>query len=406
MNRYLWLTIVLACSSGSCRSSHPNADPNTNAFKVIDILGHQNAAGDPGYEHADAARPFVFPEDHGPHSNFRNEWWYFTGNLETAGELKRQRHFGYQLTVFRTALAPRDAGVTASGTKPRTSGWATQQLYMAHLALSDLDGSHFYAFDRFDRGAAGLAGALASPFHVWVGDWDIASLDKNDAHAGTFSALKLHAERDGILIDLELEPGKGVVAQGDRGLSQKGPFDRVANNASYYYSMPRMPTRGTLRIARNSPLFEVHGASWMDREWSTSALEKNVSGWDWFALHLSNGFDLMLYRLRRADNTSSPFSEAALIDPQGRSERIRANQFELEVTAHWSSPRDGTVYPSGWKIKIPKQNLELNVSPSLANQELNLAVRYWEGAVHLEGAVRGTAVTGTGYVELTGYQKL
>src|SRR5688500_2291837 len=71
-----------------------------------------------GFERALAPRALSFPEDHGPHPDFRTEWWYYTGNLKTPAG----RHLGFQLTFFRVALAP--------AAEPRASAWASRQLYL------------------------------------------------------------------------------------------------------------------------------------------------------------------------------------------------------------------------------------------------------------------------------------
>ncbi len=182
-----------------------------------------------GYARATAIRPFVFPQDHGPHPDFRTEWWYFTGNLEDAAG----RHFGYQLTFFRVALAPQ--------MPERSSAWATRQIYMAHFALTDAAGNRFYNFERFSRAALGLAGAQTEPFRVWLEDWSVARTGEGE----TAFPLRLRAAAGEVGVDLRLQPGKPIVLQGDRGLSRKSGEE---GNASYYYSLTRMPTAGVLRI--------------------------------------------------------------------------------------------------------------------------------------------------------------
>jgi len=216
-----------------------------------------------GFTRALAPRPLSFPSDHGPHPDFGTEWWYYTGNLRTAAG----RHVGFQLTFFRIALAP--------GAVVRASAWATRQLYVAHFAVSDVAGGRFHAFSRGSREALGLAGASASPFRVWIEDWSAE---------GDGSSARLRASDGAVALDLELSAAKPVVAQGDRGLSRKGP---EPGNASFYYSFTRMPARGIVRLGRET--LEVSGEAWMDREWSTSALGSGVEGWDWFALQLDDG---------------------------------------------------------------------------------------------------------------------
>ncbi len=333
-----------------------------------------------GYARALEPRPFAFPRDHGAHEDFRSEWWYFTGVLTTAGG----RRFGYQYTLFRSALAPDMA--------PRRSDWATRQVYMAHFALTDVVGGAFHAYERFSRGAAGLAGVEMAPFRAWIDDWQIGGGDDPPP-------FQLRAGQGGTAIELELEAAKPVVLQGDRGLSQKGS---EPGNASYYYSYTRMPTRGTVTVGFKS--FEVQGSSWLDREWSTSALEEGQVGWDWFALQLSDGRDLMVYRLRRADGTTDRSSSGTLVAADGSGRRLGATDFGIEAVDTWTSPASGARYPSGWRLTLPELAIDLRVTPLLRGQELDLSFRYWEGAVEVRGTSASEPVTGQGYVELTGYE--
>ena len=324
----------------------------------------------------------MFPGDHGPHPEFRTEWWYATGHLES----EAGRRFGYQFTLFRSALAP--------GAIDSPSAWATKQAYMGHFAISDIDGSGFVARERFARGAAGLAGARAEPLKVWLEGWALDGSGSGDGFPFT-----LVAEDDSIAIDLVLSEGKGIVLNGDRGLSQKGP---EPGNASYYYSLPRMPTTGSVRVG--SEKFDVVGESWLDREWSTSLLGDSQVGWDWFSLQLDDGRELMVFRIRRADGSAAAESEGVLIHADARTTRLAwGTDIQVEELSSWKAP-DGTAeYPSRWIVRIPEEQLELEVEPFLEDQELRLAFRYWEGAVRVTGSGPTGAVAGRGYVELTGY---
>lgn len=326
---------------------------------------------DRGYARAIEPREFRFPADHGPHPEFRTEWWYYTGNLST----REGRRFGFQLTFFRSALAP--------SMPERSSAWAARQVYLAHFTVSDAEGGRFHSFERWSRGALGLAGARGEPFRVWLEDWSAAG----------DSAMRLRAAEDGVALDLALQPGKPPVLQGERGLSRKSA---ETGNASYYYSLTRMPAAGTVSVGGER--FTVSGLAWMDREWSTSSLGRDQVGWDWFALQLEDGRDLMLYRLRRADGSSDPLSKGTLVGPQGESRHLALKDFDLEVRGHWESPRSGARYPSRWRLRIPSAGLDLSLEPLLADQELDVSFRYWEGAVRVEGSARGR-----GYVEMTGY---
>jgi predicted secreted hydrolase len=260
---------------------------------------------------------------------------------------------------------------------------------MAHFALTDVAGKQFYAFERFSRGAAGLAGAMGQPFRVWLENWQV------DGQGADGTPMRLQARNGDLALDLTLAAGQGLVLQGDRGLSQKSA---EAGNASYYYSFPRMPSRGTITVGGQS--FEVQGDSWMDREWSTSALGANQVGWDWFALQLDDGRALMWYRLRLKDGGADPASSGLLIAADGSTRRLGRSDVTLETTSQWRSPATGITYPSAWRLHIPGERLDLVVTPLLADQELRLTTTYWEGAVDVSGSV-----TGRGYVELTGYDQ-
>jgi len=345
---------------------------------VAQALGE--AAGVEGYARALVPRPFVFPEDHGPHPAFRNEWWYFTGNLADAAG----RRFGYQLTFFRIALAPEQP--------VSHSRWRNNQLYMAHFALTDIDGRRFSAFERFGRGGPGMAGATNPPLRVWLDDWEATA----DDPAGF--PLRLRAADGDVSIDLELRPLKPVVLNGEAGLSRKSA---APGNASYYYSMPRLETRG--RVRSGSRESTVEGLSWLDREWSTSVLAADQQGWDWFSLHLDDGRDLMLYQLRRTDGTTDPASAGTLVDVDGTAYGLSAADMELRVLAHWTSPQTGVRYPLRWRLRLPEHDLDLTVEPVLDAQELDVVVRYWEGAVVARGANGDSSVQGRGYMELAGY---
>lgn len=346
----------------------------------IDLTDALNVKDADGYARAMQVRPFRFPEDHGPHSEFKTEWWYFTGNLADP----KGRPFGYELTIFGIGMAPQPI--------PSSSAWRSHRLYMAHFALTDVEGMAFHNHERFSRAALGLAGADPNTLHVWIEDWTLEPETKSGF------PLRLKAEEADVKIDLRLEAAKPPVLNGDRGLSQKSA---EPGNASYYYSMTRLPTAGTLRIGEKQ--FAVSGTSWLDREWSTSALGADQVGWDWFALQLSNNTEIMFYRLRRRDGSADPLSAGTFVNADATSQNLSLQDFQIEELGSWRSPKDGSRYPAGWRLKLPKQGLELDVQPLLADQELKVSVRYWEGAVSLRGTEHGKPITGRGYVELTGY---
>jgi predicted secreted hydrolase len=371
---------ALAVLTAACVGPH-DAGKKGAAVRSLTGIGLLGSADGAGFERALAPRPFEFPRDHGPHPRFRTEWWYYTGNLTGAGG----RRFGFELTFFRVALRPEPA----SG----TSQWRANQVWLAHFAVTDAAGRRFVAAQRLARGALGLAGATADPFRVWVEDWSVSG----QTHARDAS-FTLRAVDGDTGLALTLQARKPVVAQGENGLDAKGP---ERGNASYYYSMPRLVGSGTITIG-GVPL-EVQGSAWMDREWSTSALSAGVRGWEWFGLQLSDGRDLMFYRLRREDGTATRFSGGALIDATGTPQRLGAQAVQLTPEESWTSPQTGVKYPVSWKLSVPSEDLVLDVVPILPNQELDLTVRYWEGAVDVAGRGRSGALTGRGYLELAGY---
>ncbi len=337
-----------------------------------------------GFRRAEVVRPFVFPDDHGAHPGFRTEWWYFTGNLATDDDA--ERHFGFQLTFFRFALTP-DA-------VPGPSTWRSGQSWMAHFAVTDSAGGELYSAERFSRGALDLAGAIAGPFRVWLNDWEAVSSGES------FLPLQLRADAGDFAIALDLIGGKPMVFQGDAGLSQKSA---EPGNASYYYSYTRLPTAGEVRIGEST--FRVIGNAWMDREWSTSALGPGTEGWDWFALQFDDGSDLMYYRLRGEDGSTGPQSGGVIVAPDGSTAKLAADDVTLTVDRRWTSPRTGISYPVAWRLTAPAHELELSVTPRIDDQELNLSVVYWEGAVVAEGRRGGAPMRGTGYLELAGYTR-
>lgn len=330
---------------------------------------------------ADGPRTLVFPRDHGAHEDFQTEWWYFTGNLSTA----EGREFGFQLTFFRRGLLP------LAQQLPRKSTWATDQVYLAHFTLSDVKGRRFQYFERFQRGAGGLAGAQGEPgFRVWLDDWRVEQTAERKYH--------LAAGEGDLRLELDLADVKGPVFQGDRGYSQKGD---EPGNASYYVSLTRLVSQGTVEVG--GVRYAVSGLSWMDHEFSTSALSQGQVGWDWFSIQLQDGSELMMYTIRREDGGVDPYSSGTVILPDGSTRRLGANDFTIRAEDRWESPHSGGVYPSAWVIEVPSEGLVLRVRPRLADQELNVSFIYWEGAVRVEGEKEGVRIEGSGYVELTGY---
>ena len=333
-----------------------------------------------GYARVLEVREFEFPRDHGSHPDYRSEWWYFTGNLN--GESGNR--FGFELTFFRFALAPRRAD--------RESPWGANQAWMAHLALTDGSERRFVAAERFSRGALGLAGSTSAPFSLHLEDWSVASSGPE------FSPLTLNAATDEGEIHLTLTALKDVVRNGASGVDKKGPED---GNASYYYAITRLDVTGEIRVRQHEE--QVTGLAWMDREWGTSALSRDLEGWDWFALQLSDGRDLMYYQLRGVDGEASPYSVGTLVNADGSSRTLQPADVELRALDHWQSPITGSTYPVSWMLRVPSEGLNLEIQPLIQAQELDLTVRYWEGSVTASGTGDSDGVSGRGYLELTGY---
>jgi predicted secreted hydrolase len=357
------------------------------------------AAPAEGFARATEPNAIAFPRDLGPHDEFQTEWWYYTGNLTTVDG----RPFGFQFTIFRRALIPEEKStddtdftdleeesVASVKSVVSDSSWRSNQVYLAHFALSDVGGEAFYEAERFSRGAAGLAGASAEPYRVWLEDWTIEEVGPGQ--------VRLRARTDEAAIDLMLTETLPPVLHGDGGLSAKGP---EPGNASYYYSFIRQQAAGT--VTAGGQLFDVSGLAWKDHEWSTSALSPGAGGWDWFSLQLDNGGALMLFEIRRADGTREAASAGSYVAPDGAVTPLAAGDWSLEVTDTWRSPTSGGEYPAGWRIVVPSVGLELTGRPLLADQELNLSTVYWEGAVEFSGTLDGAPVSARGYIELTGY---
>jgi len=284
-------------------------------------------------------------------------------------------------------LLPADKEITGSA-------WQTNQVFIGHFAVTDVDGKSFHVAQRYSRGGAGLAGASAEPFRVWIDDW---SITKSGSESGEAPVWRIVADDPDFAVNLQLVAEKPVVLNGRNGLSQKSA---EPGNASYYYSMPRLRTSGSVKV--NDRSHDVTGATWLDREWGSSALARDQQGWDWFALQLSDGSDLMFYVLRDNNGMPHEYSSGAWIDPAGVAHQLSRDDVIIEVTDYWQSER-GDRYPSGWKINVPTRDLEIKVVPVLEDQELITNVRYWEGAVDVTGSSGNEAIQGRGYAELTGY---
>ncbi len=341
------------------------------------ISGSPDASG---FARAFEPLDWQFPRNFGPHPDYQTEWWYYTGNLAAADG----RRFGFQFTIFRR-------GITPEGTAS-SSEWRTNQLYMAHFAVTDVAGSRFFHEERYSRGSADLAGATIDPvYRVWLENWEVRALDDE--------ALRTHisAATGSVALELTLDQRKPPALQGDRGLSAKSA---EPGNASHYYSLTRLAAVGVVTILGES--FEVEGYAWKDHEFSTSALGANALGWDWFGLQLDDERELMVGQIRLTDGGRDPYFGGLLVLPDGSTIYLDAEDFTIESTGTWESPHTGAVYPSGWRIEVRPQGQEpftLVLTPQVLDQELAGGdIAYWEGTVRIDGDA-----TGFGYAELTGY---
>jgi predicted secreted hydrolase len=329
-----------------------------------------------------------FPRDHGWHPGHRTEWWYYTGNLHTdTGEL-----FGFQLTFFRHRISPPEA---QSHWPQPPSPWRAQQLYFAHVALTDITAERFYQDELVARGAQGMAGVQAQDpgVRIFVRSWEAQIAEKEHL-------LRARAQDFDLRLDLQAE--KEPVAHGLSGYSRKGSSPE---SASCYYSISRLAAKGVVTLKGKQ--FPVEGLTWMDHEYSSAPLEPNLVGWDWFSLQLSDQSELMLYQLRQHDGATHPASSGTYVDRSGETHHLQADAFRIEVQDYWTSPHTGARYPHRWLLKVPGQHMELVVEPRLDDQEMRTTqptnITYWEGSVAVRGSTPLGPLTGVGYVELTGY---
>jgi predicted secreted hydrolase len=351
---------------------------------ILAVLLAGGAGAGEGFETPQPGRVWSFPRDHGAHPEFKTEWWYYVGHLKAAsGE-----SFGYQLTFFRVALRK-----LRKHDPQARSAWSLHTVYFAHLALTDATRRTFFFRDKAGRGALGLSGAAAGTMKVWIDDWR-AELEGEEFHLST--------KDGGLGLDLVLKPLKHPALHGQGGYSRKsGTFGA----ASYYYSLPRLSTQGTINV--NGRPLPVTGESWMDHEFFSQGMAPNLGGWDWFSLQLADGCEVMLYLLRQKDGSVDPASAGSLIEPSGDVRHLNLTDFTVKPTGAWTSPHTQTKYPAGWEITIPGAGYHLRITPTVPDQEIRsqapAKVTYWEGQVKIEGVKNGAPVAGLGYAELTGY---
>ncbi len=369
------------------------------------LLSSTTVSASDNYEVALPGYRYSFPRDYFNHPNYQTEWWYYTGNLQSADG----HSFGFELTFFRQGVSHEHSSNDSSAKEK--SAWNIHDLYLAHLALSDLSGGKFYHLERTNRAGPGIAGVDEQAQRIWNGNWQIQWSGANQSLQAIANDFQLH---------FTLQPEKPPVIHGENGVSQKSAG---AGRASHYISLTRIATSGTIALGGHD--FSVSGVSWMDHEFFTQQLDPQQVGWDWFSLQLNDHSELMLFHIRRADGSIDPFSSGTYIDPQGHSTHLKNSEFTLEparsATAssapqNGGSPADvyksstsGATYPIHWKISVPKLNLAIDATTSLVSQELtggsDITPTYWEGAIQLSGTREGQPSSGVGYLEMTGYAK-
>ncbi|MBC8041936.1 MAG: carotenoid 1,2-hydratase [Rhizobacter sp.] len=341
------------------------------------------------FEYASKSYTLSFPKDEASHDRFRTEWWYYTGHLISNDSSGGGKTFGYELTFFRTALSLKETE------QERDS--QNKNIYFAHFAITDESGRKFYFNEKQSRGSFGDGGAAQDYHKTFIGNWSSQSL-------GNYQLIQAETNTDEnpLSLALILEPLKPAVLHGERGYSRKGESE---TNASMYFSYTRLKTTGAISIGGER--YTVTGASWFDHEFGTSTLDKSAVGWDWFSLQLSDSTEVMLYALREQSGATGKFSSGTLVRADGSSEHLTKDDFTIEVLERYKSSKTSAEYPCKWKLKVPKLGFEATVVPTVQDQELqtkeSTRVSYWEGSAKVEGTKAGKAVSGKGYVELTGY---
>ncbi len=314
--------------------------------------------------------PFRFPADHGPHPDYRIEWWYLTADLKGADG----KDYGVQWTLFRSALSP---GAVAN--------WSSPQIWMGNAAITTP--TQHLVSERFSRDGAGMAGVTAVPFEAWIDDWQMKARPTVAAGEDALSRIDLKATGANFRYELSLDASAPLVAQGDGGYSVKS----AGGQASRYYSQPFYTARGTLKLPTGD--VAVTGEAWLDREWSSQPLSSDQTGWDWFSLHLENGEKLMGFRLR---DSGAGFTSATWIAADGKPTPLSLGA--LTMTPLKTTEVAGHSVPTEWRLEIPSRHFSVTTTP--LNPQAWMATRfpYWEGPISFEGTQKGR-----GYLEMTGY---
>jgi len=346
------------------------------------------AATDMSYETVTGPCDLAFPRDHADHPAYRTEWWYYTGHLKADND----RHFGFQLTFFRHRIAP--PAERRRWPEP-PSAWRSDQMYLAHAAVTDITaGRHRFA-QRIARAAVNLAGTrvVEDLVTVHLNNWSAAIAPTRHC---------LQADGADFAFELDLTPLKGPILHGHNGYSRKGS---QPEQASCYYSFTRLAARGQVTVGGQR--LPVRGLAWMDHEFATAPLEPGLAGWDWFSLQLDDNRELMVFGLRRPDGTWHPASSGTLVMPDGSCRHLKNESIRLEVVRRWQSPHTKALYPAGWRLQVDDEALSLKIEPVLDDQEMrtghSTGVIYWEGGVIITGRSGQRPLKGRGYVEMTGY---
>lgn len=348
-------------------------------YILVIVFGVQPVSA--AYQKALPGYKFDFPRDHASHDQFRTEWWYFSGHLKG----KDSKTYGYELTFFRM-------GGDYEPENPN-SAWKQNNYNMAHFALTDEAGKSFHFDEKISRAKLDSAGARSDAFYVYNQGWSVTRLGDQ---------FVLNADTSDFAVHLLLYPLKPPVVHGVDGVVEKaaGP-----GCAMHCYSITRLKTEGLLLIGGSA--VEVTGTSWMDHEFGSYKLGAEQCGWDWYSIQLDDNRELMLYTIRRVDGSVEPVSSGTIVDTKGHAKHLTLDQFQVTSLGTWHSEKSGGTYPMRWYVIVPGEKLELTLTPPVQEQELNTAaptgITYWEGTVNIEGTVHGKAVTGQGYVEMTGY---
>lgn len=367
--RTLFALLFAVSTLAACSQSDSEQDAD---FAVL-------AGAAEGFEMARPGHHLAFPRDHGAHPAFRIEWWYLTANLEDAeGHI-----YGAQWTLFRFAVNP-------AGEKEPLNAWDSDQVFMAHFALSWPQGHQ--AWQRYARGGdhAGeaRAGVSAEPFAAWLDDWQMVSSGPG------WLPMKLQAREAAYGLELALSGHQGPILQGERGFSRKHP----SGTGSYYYSQPFLQVNGTLEL--DGQQIQVEGQAWLDHEWSSQFLQADQAGWDWFAVHLDSGEKLMLFQLRqKAGAGGEAFLHGVLIRPDGTTRQLDPAQMRLEALDYFAV--EDRRLPLHWRVHLPEIQRELEIRALHPQQWMSVDFPYWEGVVLVSG--KGPENSGKGYMELTGY---